>query len=168
MEQQLPSAEVFVYPGVVHAFMNEDPAPFKSFEDRKEKLETSRINYVEKAFQTTGSDRFSMFDDWMQRYEYMIELGKSLPLIAEQYKTDDNLIKGCQSKVGAVIAVRASSALLAPPDCRAASEWSRRHAEFQRNVNHLVHCCCAQRVHHHGIDVSGRIEAQGRGHEKSD
>ncbi|SFU58628.1 cysteine desulfuration protein SufE [Pustulibacterium marinum] len=44
-------------------------------------------------------DEFSMFDDWMQRYEYMIELGKSLPLIDEQYKTDDNLIKGCQSKV---------------------------------------------------------------------
>ena len=44
-------------------------------------------------------DEFSMFDDWMQRYEYMIELGKSLPLIEEQYKTDDNLIKGCQSKV---------------------------------------------------------------------
>ena len=44
-------------------------------------------------------DEFSMFDDWMQRYEYIIELGKSLPLIDEQYKTDDNLIKGCQSKV---------------------------------------------------------------------
>ncbi len=44
-------------------------------------------------------DEFAMFDDWMQRYEYMIELGKSLPLIDEQYKTDDNLIKGCQSKV---------------------------------------------------------------------
>lgn len=44
-------------------------------------------------------DEFSMFDDWMQRYEYMIELGKSLPLIDEQYKTDDNIIKGCQSKV---------------------------------------------------------------------
>ncbi|WP_086476205.1 SufE family protein [Arenibacter amylolyticus] len=42
---------------------------------------------------------FSMFDDWMERYEYMIELGKSLPLIEEQYKTDDNIIKGCQSKV---------------------------------------------------------------------
>ena len=37
-------------------------------------------------------DEFSMFDDWMQRYEYMIELGKSRPLIAEQYKTDDNLL----------------------------------------------------------------------------
>lgn len=44
-------------------------------------------------------DEFSMFDDWMQRYEYMIELGKSLPLIESQYKTDDNIIKGCQSKV---------------------------------------------------------------------
>ena len=42
---------------------------------------------------------FSLFDDWMQRYEYMIELGKSLPKIEEQYKTDDHLIKGCQSKV---------------------------------------------------------------------
>lgn len=44
-------------------------------------------------------DEFSMFDDWMQRYEYIIELGKSLPLIDEQYKTDVNIIKGCQSKV---------------------------------------------------------------------
>ncbi|MEJ1221581.1 SufE family protein [Sediminicola sp. 1XM1-17] len=44
-------------------------------------------------------DEFSMFDDWMQRYEYMIELGKSLPMIEEQYKTEDNIIKGCQSKV---------------------------------------------------------------------
>jgi cysteine desulfuration protein SufE len=44
-------------------------------------------------------EEFAMFDDWMQRYEYMIELGKSLPLIDEQYKTNDNLIKGCQSKV---------------------------------------------------------------------
>lgn len=44
-------------------------------------------------------DEFSIFDDWMQKYEYMIELGKSLPLIEDQYKTDDNIIKGCQSKV---------------------------------------------------------------------
>ncbi|MDE3742294.1 SufE family protein [Maribacter polysaccharolyticus] len=44
-------------------------------------------------------DEFEMFEDWMQRYEYMIELGKSLPLIDAQYKTDDNIIKGCQSKV---------------------------------------------------------------------
>jgi cysteine desulfuration protein SufE len=44
-------------------------------------------------------DEFSMFDDWMQRYEYIIDLGKSLPLIDEQFKTEDNIITGCQSKV---------------------------------------------------------------------
>lgn len=44
-------------------------------------------------------DEFSMFEDWMQRYEYMIELGKSLPMIADSDKTKDNLIKGCQSQV---------------------------------------------------------------------
>lgn len=44
-------------------------------------------------------DEFSLFDDWIERYEYMIDLGKSLPLIDSQYKTEDNLIKGCQSKV---------------------------------------------------------------------
>ena len=44
-------------------------------------------------------EEFSLFEDWMQRYEYMIELGKSLPLIAPEFKTDDNIIKGCQSKV---------------------------------------------------------------------
>lgn len=44
-------------------------------------------------------DEFSMFDDWDERYQYVIDLGKSLPLIGEQYKTDENIIKGCQSKV---------------------------------------------------------------------
>ncbi|MGB5463596.1 MAG: SufE family protein [Aureibaculum sp.] len=44
-------------------------------------------------------DEFSMFEDWMERYEYIIELGKSIPLIAPKYKTDDNIIKGCKSKV---------------------------------------------------------------------
>jgi|TARA_B110000967_G_scaffold174955_1_gene187419 cysteine desulfuration protein SufE len=44
-------------------------------------------------------DEFSMFDDWMDRYEYIIDLGKSLPIIDDQYKLDENLIKGCQSKV---------------------------------------------------------------------
>ena len=52
-----------------------------------------------KEIQDVIIDEFSMFDDWVQRYEYMIDLGKSLPLIDERYKTDDNLIKGCQSKV---------------------------------------------------------------------
>ena len=44
-------------------------------------------------------DEFSMFDDWEERYQYMIDLGKDLPLIDDQYKTDSNIIKGCQSKV---------------------------------------------------------------------
>ena len=44
-------------------------------------------------------EEFSLFEDWMQRYEYMIELGKSLPIITEEFKSDDNIIKGCQSKV---------------------------------------------------------------------
>ena len=44
-------------------------------------------------------NEFSMFDDWMERYEYIIELGKGLPIIEDQYKTEDNIIKGCQSKV---------------------------------------------------------------------
>lgn len=44
-------------------------------------------------------EEFSMFADWMQRYEYLIELGKTLPIIDEEYKTDDRLIKGCQSRV---------------------------------------------------------------------
>jgi len=42
---------------------------------------------------------FGMFDDWMQKYEYLIDLGKDLAPIKEQYKTEDNLIKGCQSRV---------------------------------------------------------------------
>lgn len=44
-------------------------------------------------------EEFAMFDDWMERYEYMIDLGKSIPVIENQYKTDSNLIKGCQSNV---------------------------------------------------------------------
>ncbi|WP_297333540.1 SufE family protein [Flavobacterium sp.] len=44
-------------------------------------------------------DEFSMFDDWDERYQYVIDLGKTLPLAEEQYKTDDNIIKGCQSRV---------------------------------------------------------------------
>jgi len=44
-------------------------------------------------------DEFSVFTDWLDKYEYLIELGKSLPLIDEKRKTDENLIIGCQSKV---------------------------------------------------------------------
>lgn len=42
---------------------------------------------------------FEVFGDWMEKYEYIIQLGKDLPLIDPKYKTDDNLIRGCQSKV---------------------------------------------------------------------
>ncbi|MEM9050803.1 MAG: SufE family protein [Bacteroidota bacterium] len=44
-------------------------------------------------------DEFEFFPEWMEKYEHLIELGKSLPLIDDQYKTDDNIIKGCQSRV---------------------------------------------------------------------
>lgn len=42
---------------------------------------------------------FAFFTDWMEKYEYIIQLGKEVPLIDEQYKTDEYIIKGCQSKV---------------------------------------------------------------------
>lgn len=44
-------------------------------------------------------DEFSLFDDWMEKYDHLIEMGKSLPLIDGVHKTDENLVKGCQSKV---------------------------------------------------------------------
>lgn len=44
-------------------------------------------------------DEFSIYDDWMDKYEYIIELGKDLPIIKEALKTEDRLIKGCQSRV---------------------------------------------------------------------
>ena len=44
-------------------------------------------------------DEFAMFEDWEERYQYMIDLGKDLPIIDNKYKTDDNIIKGCQSNV---------------------------------------------------------------------
>jgi cysteine desulfuration protein SufE len=44
-------------------------------------------------------DEFSMFDEWEERYQYVIDLGRSLPLIDPEYKTENNIIKGCQSKV---------------------------------------------------------------------
>ncbi len=44
-------------------------------------------------------EEFSYFDDWMDKYELLIQLGKELPLIEDQYKVDDKLIKGCQSQV---------------------------------------------------------------------
>ena len=42
---------------------------------------------------------FEVFDDWMEKYEYLIDLGKDLPLIQEELKTEERLIEGCQSRV---------------------------------------------------------------------
>ncbi len=44
-------------------------------------------------------EEFSFFSDWMEKYEYIIALGKSIPVIDDNYKTNDYLIKGCQSQV---------------------------------------------------------------------
>ncbi len=49
--------------------------------------------------QTEIVDEFAQFDDWMERYEYIIDLGKNLPIIDDLQKKEENIIKGCQSKV---------------------------------------------------------------------
>lgn len=45
------------------------------------------------------TDEFSVYDDWMDKYAYLIEIGTAMPGMDERHKTDDNLIKGCQSRV---------------------------------------------------------------------
>ncbi len=44
-------------------------------------------------------EEFSLFDDWMDRYQYIIELGQKLPALPEDHKKEDNIVHGCQSKV---------------------------------------------------------------------
>ena len=44
-------------------------------------------------------EEFSMFDDWLDKYDYLISLSESLPVIAAEHKTDDYIIEGCQSRV---------------------------------------------------------------------
>jgi len=44
-------------------------------------------------------EEFSMFDDWMDKYNHLIEMGKSLPMIDKKYRTDQYLVSGCQSRV---------------------------------------------------------------------
>ena len=51
------------------------------------------------AIQAEIVEEFDMFEDWMEKYEYIIELGKSLPMIDDKLKIEENLIKGCQSRV---------------------------------------------------------------------
>ena len=53
------------------------------------------MNEIEQAL----IEEFELFDDWMDKYNYIIELGKELPMIDEQYKTPEYLIDGCQSQV---------------------------------------------------------------------
>ena len=60
-------------------------------------------------------DEFAMFADWQDRYEHLIELGKDLPLIAPEHKTDENLVRGCQSRVWLAAEQRASTPLNAGP-----------------------------------------------------
>ena len=51
------------------------------------------------AIQAEIVEEFNMFEDWMEKYEYIIELGKTLPMIDDKLKIEENLIKGCQSRV---------------------------------------------------------------------
>ena len=44
-------------------------------------------------------EEFSMFDDWLDKYDYLISLSESLPVIAAEHKTDEYIIEGCQSRV---------------------------------------------------------------------
>tara|TARA_R110002050_G_scaffold279375_7_gene425929 strand:- start:2159 stop:2578 length:420 start_codon:yes stop_codon:yes gene_type:complete len=52
-----------------------------------------------KELQDEVVEEFALFDDWMDKYEHLISLGKELPLIEESKKVDENIIKGCQSRV---------------------------------------------------------------------
>lgn len=62
----------------------------------------AEVKIMEKSLQEIENevvDEFSMFDEWLDKYEYLIELGKNLKNYPEDRKTDDHLIKGCQSRV---------------------------------------------------------------------
>ena len=52
-----------------------------------------------KQIQEDITAEFNSFDNWVEKYEYLIDLGKELPEMEEKYKVDENLIRGCQSKV---------------------------------------------------------------------
>ena len=62
-------------------------------------IERQTSNMTINEIQDEIIEEFSFFSDWMEKYEYIIDLGKQLPLIDEQYKDEDHLIKGCQSRV---------------------------------------------------------------------
>lgn len=72
-----------------------------SFQNPDKKRNTTFIN-IEMTIQEIENnitDEFDLFDDWMDKYNYIIDMGKSLPLIDAKYKTDQYLISGCQSRV---------------------------------------------------------------------
>ena len=54
-------------------------------------------------------DEFALFSDWQDRYEHLIELGKDLPVIAPEKKTEENIVRGCQSRVWLSAEYRAST-----------------------------------------------------------
>lgn len=54
---------------------------------------------VKDSIQEEIIEEFSMFDDWLDKYDYLISLSESLPVIAQEHKTDDYIIEGCQSRV---------------------------------------------------------------------
>lgn len=54
-------------------------------------------------------DTFELFDDWEDKYRFLIELGKDLPPLAQEHRTDANLIRGCQSQVWLVAEQNAAS-----------------------------------------------------------
>lgn len=62
------------------------------------RADTFMSNEVEQV-QREIIDEFAIFDDWMGRYEYLIDLGKELPEFPEEWRTDDNKVRGCQSQV---------------------------------------------------------------------
>lgn len=82
-------------------------------------MENNDISHINQ-LQDEVVEEFSMFEDWMDKYDHLIGLGKDLPLIASELKTDDRLIRGCQSQVwlqaemedGKVIFTSASDAII--------------------------------------------------------
>jgi len=72
------------------AFELLNPLTFENETLNKMSLETKQQEII---------DEFGIYDDWMDKYEYIIELGKELPIIEASKKTEDRLIEGCQSRV---------------------------------------------------------------------
>lgn len=72
---------------------------------RRPRHKKNRIMTI-KEIQEQIISEFANFDEWLDKYSYLIELGKECPVIEEQEKTESNLIKGCQSRVWLSCAMR--------------------------------------------------------------